>query len=206
MFSTLLIANRGEIAVRIARTCRELGVATVAVYSDADASARHVAAADEAVHLPGVAPAETYLNVGAILAAAASTGAEALHPGYGFLSENADAAEAVTGAGLAWIGPPVDAVRAVGDKIRARAIARDAGVSVVPGTLEPVRNIEEVHAFGEANGYPIAIKAAGGGGGRGFRVAASPDDVEAALAGASREAVAYFGSADVYLERYLPRP
>ena len=136
MFSKLLIANRGEIAVRIARTCRELGVATVAVYSEADASARHVAAADEAVHLPGVAPAETYLNVGAILAAATSTGAEALHPGYGFLSENADAAEAVTGAGFAWIGPPPDAVRAVGDKIMEIRPDAESGAAFGPDAMD----------------------------------------------------------------------
>src|SRR5918999_4556333 len=138
MFSKVLVANRGEIAVRVARTCRELGVGYVAVYSDADKAARHVAIADEAVHLPGVAPTDTYLNVEAILDAARSTGAEAIHPGYGFLSENADFAEAVANAGLVWVGPPPDATRAVGDKIAARRIAEDAGVPVVPGLTHSI--------------------------------------------------------------------
>jgi acetyl-CoA/propionyl-CoA/long-chain acyl-CoA carboxylase, biotin carboxylase, biotin carboxyl carrier protein len=206
VFEKVLIANRGEIAVRIARTCRELGVATVAVHSDVDAEARHVAAADEAVHLPGVTPVETYLNLGAVIGAAKATGAEAVHPGYGFFSERADAAEAFLRAGLVWIGPPPDATRAVGDKVSARRLASDAGVSVVPGTFQPIEGEGEVHAFGEANGYPIAIKAAGGGGGRGLKVARAPDEVAAALDSAVREAEAYFGSRDVYLERYLERP
>jgi len=206
VFSKILIANRGEIAVRVARTCRELGVTVVAVYSDVDREARHVALADEAVHLPGSAPAETYLNVQAVIDAALSTGSQAIHPGYGFLSERADVAEAVGAAGLVWIGPPPEALQAAGDKVRARRLAESAGVSVVPGTLEPVRDIEEVHAFGERHGYPIAIKAAGGGGGRGLKVAASGGEVEAAFGSAVREAEAYFGSADVYLERYLRRP
>jgi acetyl-CoA/propionyl-CoA carboxylase biotin carboxyl carrier protein len=206
MFSKVLVANRGEIAVRVMRTCRELGIATVAVYSDADEGAKHVEAADQAVHLPGVAATDTYLRVDLVVEAARSTGAEAIHPGYGFLSENADAARAVTAAGLVWIGPPPDAVEAVGDKLQARRLATSAGVSVVPGMVEPVRGPEEVHAFGEQHGYPIAIKASGGGGGRGFRVARTPDEVEAALEGAAREAQMYFGSPDVYLERYLERP
>src|SRR5919201_5340912 len=149
MFSKVLIANRGEIAIRIARTCRELGVATVAVYSDPDARARHVEAADEAVHLPGIAAADTYLNLGAIIDAAHSTGAEALHPGYGFFSERADAAEAIIDAGVVWIGPPPDATRAVGYKIEARRLATDAGVPVVPGTLQPVTGADEAQGFGE---------------------------------------------------------
>ncbi len=206
MFAKILIANRGEIAVRVARTCAELGVATVGVYSDVDARARHVAAAGEAVHLPGVAPAETYLNVAAIIEAARSREAEAIHPGYGFLSERADAAETVTAAGLVWIGPPPDALRAAGDKVRARRLARSAGVSVVPGTVDPVSGIEEVQAFGESHGYPIAIKAAGGGGGRGLKVARSAGEVGAAFESAVREAQAWFGSGEVYLERYLPGP
>jgi acetyl-CoA/propionyl-CoA carboxylase biotin carboxyl carrier protein len=201
MFTKVLIANRGEIAVRIARTCRELGVATVAVHSDPDAGARHVAAADEAVHLPGVAAADTYLNLDAVIEAALTRGAEAVHPGYGFFSERADAAEAIADAGIVWIGPPPEATRAVGDKIRARQLAANAGVSVVPGTLQPVGDSGEVHAFGEEHGYPIAIKAAGGGGGRGLRVARSPDEVATALESAVREARAYFGHGDVYLER-----
>jgi acetyl-CoA/propionyl-CoA carboxylase biotin carboxyl carrier protein len=206
MFSKVLIANRGEIAVRIARTCRELGVATVAVYSDVDSRARHVEAADEAVHLPGVTPAETYINLNAVIDAAARTGAEAIHPGYGFFSERADAAEVFSEAGMTWIGPPPEATQAVGDKVRARQLAESAGVSVVPGTLRPVESVEEVHAFGEAHGYPIAIKAAGGGGGRGLRVASSPDEVAGAFESAVREAQAYFGQGEVYLERYLVHP
>jgi len=206
MFRRILVANRGEIAVRVARTCHELGVEVVAVHSDVDARARHVALADEAVHLPGVAPLETYLNVEAIVRAALESRAEAIHPGYGFLSERADAAEAATDAGLVWIGPPPEASRAAGDKIHARRLAESAGVAPVPGTLDPVGGIEEVLAFADRHGYPVAIKAAGGGGGRGLKVAAKAGEVEAALESARREAQAYFGSADVYLERYLARP
>ncbi len=206
MFAKVLIANRGEIGVRVARTCRDLGVASVAVYSDVDAGSRHVRAADEAVHLAGVTPAETYLNLDAILEAARTTGAEAVHPGYGFLSERAEAAEAVSAAGLVWIGPPPDASRATGDKVEARRLATSVGVSVVPGTLDPVRTAEEVQAFGATSGYPIVIKAAGGGGGRGLRVAASAGDVVEAFEAAAREAEAYFGYGAVYLERYLTRP
>jgi len=206
MFDKVLIANRGEIAVRVARTCRELGVATVAVHSDVDAKARHVAACDEAVHLPGVSSADTYLNLDAVIAAARSTGAQAVHPGYGFFSERADAAEAFEAAGVTWIGPPPSATRAVGDKVAARRLATEAGVPVVPGTLDPVERADDVRAFGEQHGFPIAIKASGGGGGRGLKVARSPDEVQAALESAVREAEAYFGSRDVYLERYLERP
>ena len=206
MFRKVLIANRGEIAVRVARTCRDLGVAVVAVHSDVDAGARHVALADESVNLPGVAAADTYLNVGAIVRAALDTGAEAVHPGYGFLSERADAAEALAAAGLVWIGPPPEALAAAGDKVRARRLAESAGVSPVPGTLDPISGQSEVLAFGERHGYPIAIKAAGGGGGRGLKVAASPDEVRPAFESAVREAEAYFGYGDVYLERYLARP
>jgi acetyl-CoA/propionyl-CoA carboxylase biotin carboxyl carrier protein len=206
MFSKILIANRGEIAVRVARTCREIGVGTVALYSDVDSSARHVAACDESVHLPGVSPTDTYLNVPAILDAARSTGAEAIHPGYGFLSENADFAEAVVDAGLAWVGPPAEATRSIGDKIRARRLAMDAGVPVVPGTAEPLRDPEQVILFGVEHGYPLAIKAAGGGGGRGLKVAHGPRDVDEAFSSARREAEAYFGSSDVYVERYLAAP
>jgi acetyl-CoA/propionyl-CoA carboxylase biotin carboxyl carrier protein len=206
MFSKILIANRGEIAVRVARTCRELGVKTVALYSDVDSASRHVASCDESVHLPGVSPTDTYLNVPAILEAARSTGAEAIHPGYGFLSENADFAEAVVDAGLTWVGPPPEATRAIGDKIRARRLAMDAGVPVVPGTAEPLRDPEQVILFGVEHGYPLAIKAAGGGGGRGLKVAHGPREVDDAFSSARREAEAYFGSSDVYVERYLTAP
>jgi acetyl-CoA/propionyl-CoA carboxylase biotin carboxyl carrier protein len=206
VFRKILIANRGEIAVRVARTCRELGVRVVAIHSDVDAGSRHVALADEAVHLPGVAPVDTYLNVGAIVRAALDTGAEAVHPGYGFISERADAAEAVAGAGLTWVGPSPEALRAAGDKVRARRLAWSVGVEPVPGTLDPIKDEAEVLAFGNEHGYPVAIKAAGGGGGRGLKVATTPDEVPLALESAIREAKAYFGYGDVYLERYLERP
>ena len=206
MFDKILIANRGEIAARIVRTCHERGVAAVAVYSDPDEGARHVTGADESVHLPGSAPVDTYLNVEALLEAATSTGAQAIHPGYGFLSENADFAQAVIDAGLVWVGPPPEATRAVGDKVRARNIAHAAGVPLVPGVLEPVESLDVVRSFGEQHGYPLAIKAAGGGGGRGLKIAGSADEVEEAFTSARREAEAYFGSSDVYVERYLEAP
>ena len=206
MFSKVLIANRGEIAVRIARTCSRLGVPTVAVYSDADEGALHVASCDEAVHLPGRAPAETYLNFDRLLEAVRSTGAEAVHPGYGFLSENADFAEAVLGSGAAWVGPPPEATRALGDKIGARRIAEGAGVPVVPGISEPIEDPDVVRAFAADHGYPVAIKAAGGGGGRGLKVARSEVELEDALDAAKREAVAYFGYGAVFVERYLDAP
>jgi acetyl-CoA/propionyl-CoA carboxylase biotin carboxyl carrier protein len=206
VFERVLIANRGEIAVRIARTCKELGVGCVAVHSDVDVHARHVALADHAVHLPGVSSADTYLNVTAIIDAALTSGAQAVHPGYGFLAENATFARGVLDAGLVWIGPPPDAIVALGDKISARRIATEAGVPVVPGSLEPVAGADEVRAFARDYGYPVAIKASGGGGGRGFRVAQDAGEVDTALAAARREANSYFGSSDVYLERYLDSP
>jgi acetyl-CoA/propionyl-CoA/long-chain acyl-CoA carboxylase, biotin carboxylase, biotin carboxyl carrier protein len=206
MFSKVLIANRGEIAVRIARTCHDLGIEVVAIHSDLDSKARHVAVADEAIHLPGVSPVETYLNIGAIVGAARGAGAEAVHPGYGFISERADAAKAVSDAEMAWVGPPPEALQASGDKLEARKLAQSAGVAPVPGTLEPVSDPKEVLAFGAEHGYPVAIKAAGGGGGRGLKVAHAEEEVPAAVESAAREAKAYFGSGDVYLERYLPRP
>ena len=206
MFGRILVANRGEIAVRIARTCRERGVEMVAVFSDVDANSRHVAVAHEKVHLPGIAPSDTYLNVDAILEAAKTTGAEAIHPGYGFLSESADFAEAVIAEGLAWIGPPPEATWTVGDKIRARRLAENAGVPIVPGTNEPALSVDVARDFASAHGYPIAVKAAGGGGGRGLKVARSADELEAAFESARREAQAYFSSSDVYIERYLDNP
>jgi acetyl-CoA/propionyl-CoA carboxylase biotin carboxyl carrier protein len=206
MFSKILIANRGEIAVRVARTCNELGVRTVAVHSDVDARALHVAVADEAMHLPGVSPTDTYLNFEAVLGAAKEAGVEAIHPGYGFLSENADFAEAAISAGFVWVGPPPEATRALGDKIKARNIALKAGVPVVPGISEPIEDVDLIIGFGREHGFPVAVKAAGGGGGRGLKVARREDDVRDAFDSARREAEAYFGSRDVYVERYLEAP
>jgi acetyl-CoA/propionyl-CoA carboxylase biotin carboxyl carrier protein len=202
VFARVLIANRGEIAVRIARTCADLGIETVAVHSDADEGASHVAMATTAVALSGAA----YLDPRALVEAARATGAEAVHPGYGFLAENAGFAETVVSAGLAWVGPPPDVARAVGDKVNARRIALAAGVPVVPGSPGPVASASEAASFAAAHGYPIALKAAGGGGGRGLRIARAADDVPAALEGARREAEAHFGAADVYVERLLEAP
>jgi acetyl-CoA/propionyl-CoA carboxylase, biotin carboxylase, biotin carboxyl carrier protein len=206
MFSAVLIANRAEIAVRVARTCKDLGVSTVGIYSDPDAGARHTRLCDRAVHLPGVSPADTYLNIAAVVEAATSSGAEAIHPGYGFLSENPSFAEAVIAADLVWIGPPPEVLRAAGDKIAARRYAESAGVPVVPGLLEPVGDPAVVVEFGAQHGYPLAVKAGAGGGGRGLKVASDSGEVEAAFAGARREAQAYFGDDRVYVERYLPSP
>jgi len=206
MFDKVLIANRGEIAVRIARTCRDLDVPSVAIYSDVDAEAKHVDVCDEGVHLPGVSPTDTYLKTASVLEAARTSGAQAIHPGYGFLSENADFAEAVIGAGLAWVGPPPDATRALGDKIKARQLAEKAGVPVVPGISDPVEDIALIESFGDKHGFPVAIKAAGGGGGRGLKVAHSKDEVREAFDAARRGAEAYFGSREVFVERYLEAP
>jgi acetyl-CoA/propionyl-CoA carboxylase, biotin carboxylase, biotin carboxyl carrier protein len=206
LFDRILIANRGEIAVRVERTCRALGVSTVAVFSDADAAALHVDRADAAVHLPGVASADTYLNVRALIDAALTTGAQAVHPGYGFLAESAAFARAVGDVGLTWIGPPPEAIESLGDKISARRLARDAGVPIVPGTAEPLTAADDALAFAREHGYPIAIKASGGGGGRGLKVVRSDDQLGDMFEAARREASAYFDSEDVYLERYLDAP
>jgi acetyl-CoA/propionyl-CoA carboxylase biotin carboxyl carrier protein len=206
VFKKLLIANRGEIAVRVIRGCRDLGIDAVAVYSDLDAEAVHTRLADEAYNVgPGPA-SESYLNVPAIIEAAKRSGAEAVHPGYGFLAENGDFARAVIAAELGWVGPSPEVIDAMGDKTAARAAATDAGVATVPGTKQPVTQVDEVVAFASDNGLPIAIKASAGGGGKGFRVVNSREEIEEALTGASREAQAYFSSPDVYLERYLDRP
>jgi acetyl-CoA/propionyl-CoA carboxylase biotin carboxyl carrier protein len=205
-FQVVLVANRGEIAVRVLRTCRELGLEGVAVYADPDAGALHVREADRAVPIGGAAVGESYLDPARLLAAAAEAGAEAVHPGYGLLSENADFAERVTGAGLVWVGPPAGAIRQMGDKLAARRAVLAAGVEPVPGTTEPVADAAEVVAFGEANGWPVAVKAAAGGGGRGIRVAGGPDQAAAALAAATREAAAAFGDGACYLERFFARP
>ncbi len=206
MFRRVLIANRGEIAVRVARTCHDLGIEVVAVYSDVDERARHVAAADVAVRLPGRAPADTYLNAEAIVAAARDTGAEAIHPGYGFLAESDAFARVVEAAGLAWVGPPPEALALAGSKVAARRTAEQAGVPVVPGITAAIEDPGVVLDFAAEHGFPVAIKAAGGGGGRGLKVASGPDDVPGALEAARREAQAYFGSSDVYVERYLEEP
>jgi acetyl-CoA/propionyl-CoA carboxylase biotin carboxyl carrier protein len=206
MFTKVLIANRGEIAIRVMRACRDLGITSVGVYSEVDAAALHTRTADEAYNVgPGPA-AESYLNIPNILAAATRSGAQAIHPGYGFLAENADFAQAVMDAGLTWIGPAPEIIDSMGDKTAARRAAADAGVATVPGTKEPVTTVAEVQRFVTEHGLPLAIKASAGGGGKGFRVVKDDGEIEDALAGAAREAQAYFSSDDVYLERYLEQP
>ncbi|MEU9146232.1 biotin carboxylase N-terminal domain-containing protein [Streptomyces sp. NPDC048349] len=202
----VLIANRGEIAVRVARACRDAGIASVAVYADPDRDALHVRAADEAFALGGDTPAASYLDISKVLQAAADSGADAIHPGYGFLSENADFAQAVIDAGLTWIGPPPQAIRDLGDKVAARHIAQRAGAPLVAGTPDPVSGAEEVVAFAKEHGLPIAIKAAFGGGGRGLKVARTLDEVPELYDSAVREAVAAFGRGECFVERYLDKP
>ncbi|MFF9977639.1 acetyl/propionyl/methylcrotonyl-CoA carboxylase subunit alpha [Streptomyces erythrochromogenes] len=202
----VLIANRGEIAVRVARACRDAGIASVAVYADPDRDALHVRAADEAFALGGDTPATSYLDISKVLQAAADSGADAIHPGYGFLSENADFAQAVLDAGLTWIGPPPQAIRDLGDKVAARHIAQRAGAPLVAGTPDPVSGAEEVVAFAKEHGLPIAIKAAFGGGGRGLKVARTLEEVPELYESAVREAVAAFGRGECFVERYLDKP
>ncbi|MFI8996033.1 acetyl/propionyl/methylcrotonyl-CoA carboxylase subunit alpha [Streptomyces sp. NPDC053542] len=202
----VLIANRGEIAVRVARACRDAGIGSVAVYADPDRDALHVRAADEAYALGGDTPATSYLDIAKVLAAAADSGADAIHPGYGFLSENAEFAQAVLDAGLIWIGPPPQAIRDLGDKVAARHIAQRAGAPLVAGTKDPVSGAAEVVAFAEEHGLPIAIKAAFGGGGRGLKVARTLEEVPELYDSAVREAVAAFGRGECFVERYLDRP
>ncbi|TDC75027.1 acetyl/propionyl/methylcrotonyl-CoA carboxylase subunit alpha [Streptomyces hainanensis] len=202
----VLIANRGEIAVRVARACRDAGIASVAVYAEPDRDALHVRATDEAFALGGDTPAASYLDIEKVLKAAADAGADAVHPGYGFLSENAEFAQAVIDAGLNWIGPPPAAIRSLGDKVAARHIAQRAGAPLVAGTTDPVSGSDEVLAFAAEYGLPVAIKAAFGGGGRGLKVARTMEEIPELYDSAVREAVSAFGRGECFVERYLDRP
>ena len=202
----ILVANRGEIAVRVIRACKELGISTVAVYSELDRNALHVRLADEAYALGGQTAAESYLRTDAILDAISQSGADGVHPGYGFLSENGDFAEAVTSQGAIFIGPPPDAIAIMGDKISAREAAEKVGVHSVPGMTDPVTVASQVESFAEEHGYPVAVKAAFGGGGRGMKVINEGEDIDAAIASAARESLSSFGRDELYLERYLKAP
>ncbi len=203
---SVLIANRGEIAVRVIRAAQDIGLHTIAVYSELDRNALHVNLADEAWNIGPAPSAESYLNIPRILEVAKESGADAIHPGYGFLGENAIFAQAVIDAGLIWVGPSPDAIITMGDKIASRVAADRAGVASVPGTIEPLTNVEEVRAFADAFGYPVAIKAAHGGGGKGLKVVYEAGDLEAAFESARREAEAWFSNPEVYVERYLDTP
>ena len=204
--SAVLIANRGEIAVRVARACRDHGVKSIAIYSDEDRNSLHVATADEAYALNGLSAAESYLDQTKILKIAKDAGADAIHPGYGFLSENAEFAERVIQAGLVWIGPPPAAIRALGDKVSARKIAAKVGAPLVAGTADPVDSPDEVIEFAKKHGLPVAIKAAHGGGGRGLKVAFTLEEIPELFASAVREAIAGFGRGECFVERYLDKP
>ena len=206
MLQKILIANRGEIAVRVIRAAREMGIATVAVYSELDRNALHVRLADEAYALGGQTAAESYLNTEAILDAIRQSGADAVHPGYGFFSENADFARAITELGVAWIGPPPEAIDEMGDKVSSRLAAERGGAPIVPGTTEFAQGPDEIRDFGNSHGWPVCIKAAFGGGGRGMKVVNSADEVDDAMASARREAKSFFGRDEVYVERYLTWP
>jgi acetyl-CoA/propionyl-CoA carboxylase biotin carboxyl carrier protein len=206
MFEKVLIANRGEIAVRVMRACSELGVETVAVYSEADRNAGHVRYADEAYNVGPARAAESYLDGEAIVNAGERAGAEAIHPGYGFLAENADFAARVEESSLTWIGPSSDSMRLLGEKTSARRAMSEAGVPVVPGTTDPVDSAEEIAEFADEHGYPVAIKAEGGGGGRGMKVVSGPEEADDQLESAKREGEAYFDNDSVYLEKYLEAP
>ena len=206
MFTKVLIANRGEIAVRVIRACRELGIQSVAVYSELDRNALHSRLADEAYALGGQTAAESYLNTEKILEIIDSAGIDAVHPGYGFFSENAEFAEAITKKGVTFIGPPVGAIAVMGDKISARQAAEKVGVSGVPGTTDFITSVPEVEQFAAEHGYPVAIKAAYGGGGRGMKVVNSKEEIQGAIDSSQREALAYFGRDEIYMERYLTKP
>ena len=205
-FTKILVANRGEIAVRICRTLRELEIASVAIYSEADRGSLHVSLADEAYLVGPGTPAESYLSQERILDAAKRAGAQAVHPGYGFLAENADFARAVEAAGLTWIGPPPEAMELMGSKVAARQTMSGAGVPIIPGTTEPAESAADVRRLGDELGWPIAIKASAGGGGKGLKVVDSPEEVERAFEAARREGQAYFSDSAVYVERYLEDP
>jgi len=204
--TSVLIANRGEIAVRVIRSAQEMGLRTIAVYSELDRDALHVRLADESWNIGGAPASESYLNIDTILEVAMEAKADAVHPGYGFLAENADFAQAVIDAGMVWVGPPPSAIRVMGDKIASRVAVNAANVLSVPGTLEPLNNANEIKAVAHKFGYPVAIKAAHGGGGKGLRIVYSDDELEDAFQGAKREADAYFGNASVYVEKYLEKP
>jgi acetyl-CoA/propionyl-CoA carboxylase biotin carboxyl carrier protein len=207
MFSKVLVANRGEIAIRIIRALEELDIASVAVYSEADRDALHVARADEAFLLGPPPAAESYLNIERLLEVIRESGAEAVHPGYGFLAENATFAKALEDAGIVFIGPPASAIDAMGSKTNARDLMKKAGVPIIPGTTEPVPDVETAMKLAKDEiGFPVAVKASGGGGGKGFRVALDESKLQEAFEGAAREGEKFFGDATVYLERYLPDP
>src|SRR3954452_25213722 len=207
MFSKVLVANRGEIAIRIIRALEELGIAAVAVYSELDRDALHVRRADEAYLLGGPTAAESYLNIEKLLEVVKESGAEAVHPGYGFLAENAAFARALEDASVTFIGPPASAIDAMGSKTKPRELMQAAGVPIVPGTTEPVETLEDaLRIAGDEIGFPVAVKAAGGGGGKGFRVALDESKLQDAFEGAAREGEKFFGDPTVYLERYLPDP
>ena len=206
MFAKVLIANRGEIAVRVIRACRELGIQSVAVYSELDRNALHTRLADEAYALGGETAADSYLNTEKILEIIETAEIDAVHPGYGFFSENAEFAEAITEKGVTFIGPPVGAIAVMGDKISARQAAEKVGVSGVPGTTDFITSPSEVEDFAAEHGYPVAIKAAYGGGGRGMKVVQNKDEIQAAIDSSQREALAYFGRDEIYMERYLTKP
>jgi acetyl-CoA/propionyl-CoA carboxylase, biotin carboxylase, biotin carboxyl carrier protein len=206
VFQKVLIANRGEIAIRVARTLKEMGIVSVAVYSEIDRDAPHVRTADEAFLIGPAVPAESYLDIGKIIATAKEAGAEGIHPGYGFLAENAEMARACAEAGITWIGPPPEAIEAMGSKTKAREIMEQAGVPIVPGSTEVAPDLEAAKKQAEEAGYPVACKAAGGGGGKGFRVAMTPDDLQEAFEGSAREGEKFFSDDRVYIERYLEDP
>jgi acetyl-CoA/propionyl-CoA carboxylase biotin carboxyl carrier protein len=206
MFQKVLIANRGEIAIRVARTLKEMGITSVAVYSEIDRDAPHVREADEAFLIGPAVPAESYLNIAKIIETAKEAGAEGIHPGYGFLAENAEMARACAEAGITWIGPPPEAIEAMGSKTRAREIMQEAGVPIVPGSTEVAKDLDEARRQADEAGYPVACKAAGGGGGKGFRVAMTPDDLQEAFEGSAREGEKFFSDDRVYVERYLEDP